>query len=63
MLLFVFLKKQVLNLRIANPILESKNSALVKQSDKMFKLFSRPNITTMICVNLKRLRLIFKSNI
>ncbi|MBX2827662.1 MAG: tRNA uridine-5-carboxymethylaminomethyl(34) synthesis enzyme MnmG [Flavobacteriaceae bacterium] len=28
-----------------NPILESKGSALVKQSDKMFKLFSRPNIT------------------
>ncbi|MGC1472837.1 MAG: tRNA uridine-5-carboxymethylaminomethyl(34) synthesis enzyme MnmG [Psychroserpens sp.] len=29
----------------ANPVLESKNSALVKQSDKMFKLYSRPNIT------------------
>ncbi len=28
-----------------NPILEHKNSAVVKQSDKMFKLFSRPNIT------------------
>ncbi len=28
-----------------NPILESKNSALVSQSDKMFKIFSRPNIT------------------
>tara|TARA_R110002111_G_scaffold84605_4_gene132756 strand:+ start:4561 stop:6432 length:1872 start_codon:yes stop_codon:yes gene_type:complete len=29
----------------ANPVLESKSSALVKQSDKMFKIFSRPNIT------------------
>ncbi|MEZ4796982.1 MAG: tRNA uridine-5-carboxymethylaminomethyl(34) synthesis enzyme MnmG [Flavobacteriaceae bacterium] len=29
----------------ANPILESKNSAPVKQQDKMFKLFARPNIT------------------
>jgi tRNA uridine 5-carboxymethylaminomethyl modification enzyme len=29
----------------ANPVLESKNSATVKQQDKMFKLFSRPNIT------------------
>ena len=29
----------------ANPVLESKNSALVKQQDKMFKLFARPNIT------------------
>lgn len=27
-----------------NPILESKNSSLVKQSDKMFKVFARPNI-------------------
>jgi len=29
----------------ANPVLDSKGSALVKQSDKMFKIFSRPNIT------------------
>ncbi|OIQ31071.1 MAG: tRNA uridine-5-carboxymethylaminomethyl(34) synthesis enzyme MnmG [Bacteroidetes bacterium MedPE-SWsnd-G2] len=27
-----------------NPILEVKNSSLVKQSDKMFKVYSRPNI-------------------
>ncbi len=30
---------------VINPILEAKNSAAVKQSDKMFKMFSRPNIT------------------
>jgi tRNA uridine 5-carboxymethylaminomethyl modification enzyme len=29
----------------ANPVLKSKDSALVKQSDKMFKLYARPNIT------------------
>jgi len=29
----------------ANPVLESKESALIRQSDKMFKLFSRPNIS------------------
>ncbi|MCA0152395.1 tRNA uridine-5-carboxymethylaminomethyl(34) synthesis enzyme MnmG [Winogradskyella vincentii] len=29
----------------ANPVLESKNSAPVKQQDKMFRLFARPNIT------------------
>ncbi len=29
----------------ANPVLESKNSAPVKQSGKMFKLFARPQIT------------------
>jgi tRNA uridine 5-carboxymethylaminomethyl modification enzyme len=30
----------------ANPVLASKDSSLVKQSDKMFKLYSRPNITS-----------------
>ncbi|MEZ4857355.1 MAG: tRNA uridine-5-carboxymethylaminomethyl(34) synthesis enzyme MnmG [Flavobacteriaceae bacterium] len=30
---------------IINPILEEKESAPVKQSDKLFKFFSRPNIT------------------
>ena len=29
----------------ANPVLESKGSSLMKQSDKIFKVFSRPNIT------------------
>ncbi len=29
----------------SNPVLESKDSAPVKQSDKIFKIFSRPNIT------------------
>ncbi|MBT8274079.1 MAG: tRNA uridine-5-carboxymethylaminomethyl(34) synthesis enzyme MnmG, partial [Bacteroidia bacterium] len=29
----------------ANPVLETKGSSLMKQSDKMFKVFSRPNIT------------------
>jgi tRNA uridine 5-carboxymethylaminomethyl modification enzyme len=28
-----------------NPILKSKDSAIVKQQDKMFKLYARPNIT------------------
>ena len=27
-----------------NPVLESKNSASIKQQDKMFKMFARPNI-------------------
>jgi len=29
----------------ANPVLEAKDSAPVRQQDKMFKLFARPNIT------------------
>ncbi len=28
-----------------NPVLEDKKSSLMKQSDKMYKVFSRPNIT------------------
>ena len=41
-----FFRKTSVKPEEANPVLESKNSSLVKQSDKMFKLFSRPNITT-----------------
>lgn len=30
---------------LINPVLEAKNSAAIRQSDKMLKMFSRPNIT------------------
>ncbi|AJR02889.1 tRNA uridine-5-carboxymethylaminomethyl(34) synthesis enzyme MnmG [Siansivirga zeaxanthinifaciens] len=30
---------------VANPVLELKDSSPIRQSDKMFKIFSRPNIT------------------
>lgn len=40
-----FFKKTSVAPEVINPILESKNSAQVKQSDKMFKAFSRPGIT------------------
>ncbi|MEP2936551.1 MAG: tRNA uridine-5-carboxymethylaminomethyl(34) synthesis enzyme MnmG [Gilvibacter sp.] len=40
-----FLKQTSVAPEIANPILQKKDSAAVKQSDKMFKLFARPNIT------------------
>ena len=40
-----FFKTTSVKPEIINPILDSKNSALVGQSDKMFKTFSRPNIT------------------
>ncbi len=40
-----YFKKTSFSVEEMNPILEEKNSALVKQSDKMFKVFSRPNIT------------------
>ncbi|MEM1338722.1 MAG: tRNA uridine-5-carboxymethylaminomethyl(34) synthesis enzyme MnmG [Bacteroidota bacterium] len=40
-----FFKKTSFNPEEINPILEEVNSAKVKQSDKMFKVFSRPKIT------------------
>ena len=40
-----FFKSTSITPELANPILESKNSAQVKQSDKMVRMFSRPGIT------------------
>ena len=40
-----FFKKTSVLPNDINPILESVDSALVKQSDKMFKVFSRPKVT------------------
>ena len=39
-----FLKDTSVSVNEVNPILEEKGSALVNQSDKMFKIFSRPQI-------------------
>ncbi len=41
-----FFKTQSFNVNEVNPILISKDSAKVKQSDKLSKIFSRPNITS-----------------
>ena len=40
-----FFKKTSIPPEEINPILERLDSALVKQSDKMFKVFSRPKVT------------------
>ncbi len=40
-----FFKNTSVSHLVLNPILEEKNSAPVKQMDKLFKPFSRPNIT------------------
>tara|TARA_B110000967_G_scaffold193646_1_gene221408 strand:- start:1543 stop:3414 length:1872 start_codon:yes stop_codon:yes gene_type:complete len=39
-----FFRTQSVKPEEANPVLESKDSAPIRQSDKMFKIFSRPNI-------------------
>jgi tRNA uridine 5-carboxymethylaminomethyl modification enzyme len=43
--LFSFFKNTSVAPEEANPVLESKNSAPVKQKDKMFKIYARPNIS------------------
>ena len=40
-----FFKETSVKPEDANPVLEAKESSKMKQSDKMFKIFSRPNIT------------------
>ena len=40
-----FFKKTSFTTDEINPILESLDSSLVKQSDKLFKVFSRPKVT------------------
>ena len=39
-----FFRTQSVKPEEANPVLETKNSTPIRQSDKMFKIFSRPNI-------------------
>jgi tRNA uridine 5-carboxymethylaminomethyl modification enzyme len=39
-----FFKETSVTMAEANPILESKDTALITQGDKMFKVFSRPQI-------------------
>jgi len=39
-----FFRTQSVKPEEANPVLESKDSQPIRQSDKMFKIFSRPNI-------------------
>ena len=43
--LISFFTRQSVKPEIANPILQAKGSAPIRQSDKVFKIFSRPNIT------------------
>ncbi|MBQ4913386.1 tRNA uridine-5-carboxymethylaminomethyl(34) synthesis enzyme MnmG [Maribacter sp. MMG018] len=45
-----------------NPILESVNSSLIKQSDKMFKLFSRPKVTMEHMLSLDKVKHYAKEN-
>ncbi|MFL2622896.1 MAG: tRNA uridine-5-carboxymethylaminomethyl(34) synthesis enzyme MnmG [Flavobacteriaceae bacterium] len=43
--LISFFRKQSVKPEVANPVLQQKESAAIRQSNKVFKIFSRPNIT------------------
>ena len=49
-----FFKETSVSVTEANPILESKDTALITQGDKMFKVFSRPQIDLEDIVKFKK---------
>ncbi|NJB37054.1 tRNA uridine-5-carboxymethylaminomethyl(34) synthesis enzyme MnmG [Croceivirga sp. JEA036] len=51
-----FFKKTSFEVEEINPILEEVGSAVVKQSDKMFKVFSRPKMTMNHMLRLKEVQ-------
>ena len=57
-----FFRTQSVKPEEANPVLESKNSQPVRQSDKMFKIFSRPNISIADVRKFEAVEAYIKSN-
>jgi tRNA uridine 5-carboxymethylaminomethyl modification enzyme len=51
-----FFKETSITAEEANPILESKETALVNQSDRMFKMFSRPQIDLNDMMQLQKVK-------
>ncbi len=51
-----FFKETSITAAEANPILEAKETALVNQSDKMFKMFSRPQIELNDMMQLQKVK-------
>ncbi len=51
-----FFKETSITAEEANPILEAKETALVNQSDKMFKMFSRPQIELNDMLQLQKVK-------
>lgn len=51
-----FFKETSITAAEANPVLESKETALVNQSDKMFKMFSRPQIDLNDMMQLQKVK-------
>ena len=57
-----FFKETSITAAEANPILESKGTATVSQSDKMFKMFSRPQIDLEDMLQLEKVKTYVASN-
>jgi tRNA uridine 5-carboxymethylaminomethyl modification enzyme len=51
-----FFKETSVSVNEANPILQAKETALIHQSDKMFKLFSRPQIDMQDIVKIEKVK-------
>jgi len=51
-----FFKETSISATEANPVLEQKGSALMSQADKMFKVFSRPQINLEDIVNFEKVK-------
>ena len=58
-----FFKETSVKPEDANPVLEAKESSKMKQSDKMFKIFSRPNITIEDMKNFSEVKDYINANI
>ncbi len=57
-----FFKETSVSVAEVNPILEAKESALVNQSDKMFKIFSRPQIDLEDVLKLEKVQAYLNEN-
>ena len=57
-----FFKKTSVKPEIMNPLLSSKNSSEISQSMKLYKLFSRPNITLSDMLSLDSVKMFLNKN-
>ncbi|MDA9362147.1 tRNA uridine-5-carboxymethylaminomethyl(34) synthesis enzyme MnmG [Flavobacteriaceae bacterium] len=57
-----FFKKTSVKPEIMNPLLSSKNSSEISQSMKLYKLFSRPNITLSDMLSLESVKMFLSKN-
>lgn len=57
-----FFKETSVSVKEANPVLEAKESSLISQGDKMFKIFSRPQIEMEDMIKFEKVQEYLKEN-